>query len=236
MEIDEINQNKKRQIIELILVVGVAFYQSIIISIQSIFTDKPVYSYSQLGFFTFLISYVNVALSIFLMLYVLKRQGKTILNIGVIFPVTRKDLGHSICLILICSLASALPRLLLYHISPDWYNQAIHPRNLDFMRSDYLGYLFLYVILIPLKEELIVRGYTMEQMMEISNRKNIAILISVGIQFSYHLYQGIPSAITLIPTFLIFAVYYSRSGNLNPIILAHIAIDLLGLSHLRNGN
>jgi membrane protease YdiL (CAAX protease family) len=59
----------------------------------------------------------------------------------------------------------------------------------------------------------------------------VSILISVGLQTSYHLYQGLPNVPSLAVSFLIYSIYYSRYGRISPVILAHLYVDAFALLH-----
>jgi hypothetical protein len=56
----------------------------------------------------------------------------------------------------------------------------------------------------------------------------------VGLQTSYHLYQGLQNVPSLAVSFLILSVYYARCGRILPVILAHLYFDLFAL--LRSGH
>jgi membrane protease YdiL (CAAX protease family) len=75
-------------------------------------------------------------------------------------------------------------------------------------------------------EELIVRGYLMTEIKRLTGSIFFAVLCSVGVQISYHFYQGGPLAISHIGTFMLFAVFYAKTNRILPPILAHSAIDL----------
>jgi membrane protease YdiL (CAAX protease family) len=85
----------------------------------------------------------------------------------------------------------------------------------------------LYVLLTPLFEELIVRAYVMTEVGRLAKSSAIAVLISVLLQTSYHLYYGWYGAVSLAFMFLVFAVYYSRTRDVFPVIVAHAALDYL---------
>lgn len=57
-----------------------------------------------------------------------------------------------------------------------------------------------------------------------------AVNISTGIRLSYHLYQGVAGVLALVPTGLLFAIWYVRTRQLWPLIVAHAIWDFVGLS------
>jgi len=58
-------------------------------------------------------------------------------------------------------------------------------------------------------------------------------MISVGVQVSYHFYQGWIMALGYIPLFAVFAVYYKKTGRAWPLILAHMVFDLIAVLRMR---
>jgi membrane protease YdiL (CAAX protease family) len=78
-------------------------------------------------------------------------------------------------------------------------------------------------------EELIVRGYLMTEVRRLSGSSLFAILCSVAVQVSYHLYQGGPMALSYVGGFMVLAGYYAKTNRILPPILAHIALDLNSL-------
>jgi membrane protease YdiL (CAAX protease family) len=57
-----------------------------------------------------------------------------------------------------------------------------------------------------------------------------AINISAGIRLSYHLYQGVAGVLGLVPIGLLFGVWFARTRQLWPLIVAHAILDFLGLA------
>ncbi len=89
-----------------------------------------------------------------------------------------------------------------------------------------------FILLNPFFEELIVRAYLMTEVRDLTGSSALAIAISVIAQFSYHLYYGWAGAISLSFQFLIFALYYARSRNILPVIVAHGLFDIYGMARL----
>jgi len=88
---------------------------------------------------------------------------------------------------------------------------------------------FAFVCLNPFFEELIVRGYLMTEIVELSGKGGLAIVLSTAIQMSYHTYQGLANCIALATIFTAFSVYFLRSRRLAPVVLAHLCIDAFAL-------
>lgn len=60
----------------------------------------------------------------------------------------------------------------------------------------------------------------------------LAVVVSVLVQFSYHLYYGWVGALSLCFPLVVFALYYAHSRRALPVILAHEFFDILGLIHI----
>ena len=81
----------------------------------------------------------------------------------------------------------------------------------------------------PFFEELIVRAYLMSEIRSLTGSWSLAVIVSVAVQTSYHLYYGVEQALGLGFLFLVFAIYYARTRKALPIIVAHGIFDLLAL-------
>ena len=76
-------------------------------------------------------------------------------------------------------------------------------------------------------EELFVCAYLMTAIRRIDGRSWWpAIHISTAVRTAYHLYQGGFVVATIIPTGLLFAWVYARTGRLWPLVLAHAILDI----------
>jgi membrane protease YdiL (CAAX protease family) len=80
-------------------------------------------------------------------------------------------------------------------------------------------------------EEVFVAGYVITALTQARGTWT-AVNVSTVIRLLYHLYQGPLALITIIPIGLIFGHFYARTRQLWPLILAHILIDIIGLSAL----
>jgi membrane protease YdiL (CAAX protease family) len=89
-----------------------------------------------------------------------------------------------------------------------------------------------FFLLNPFFEELIVRAYLMTEIADLTGSSALAVVVSVLVQFSYHLYYGWVGALSLCFPFVVFAIYYAHSRRALPIIVAHEFFDILGLIHV----
>ena len=82
-----------------------------------------------------------------------------------------------------------------------------------------------FVLVNPVFEEVIVRSYTMTEIIALGGGPALAVVVSVAIQMSYHLYQGVLNSVILATTFTVFSVYFVKTRRIMPIILAHLFFD-----------
>jgi hypothetical protein len=87
------------------------------------------------------------------------------------------------------------------------------------------GLSIAFICLNPFFEELIVRGYLMTEIVELGGSGALAIVTSVAVQMSYHLYQGFTNGIVLATIFAVFSIYFWKTGRLAPVVLAHLCVD-----------
>jgi uncharacterized protein len=78
-------------------------------------------------------------------------------------------------------------------------------------------------------EELFVAGYIIAVLAPIRGMWT-AINVSTGIRLLYHLYQGPIGVITIVPLGILYGYVFARTRQLWPLIVAHIVIDVVGLS------
>lgn len=75
-------------------------------------------------------------------------------------------------------------------------------------------------------EELIVRAWVITEVARLTRKTWIAVGVSVSVQISYHFYQGVPMALSHIPLFTLYALFYVRTRLILPVALAHALQDL----------
>src|SRR4051812_40488187 len=79
-------------------------------------------------------------------------------------------------------------------------------------------------------EELFVAGYIITVLAPVRGVWT-AINVSTGVRLLYHLYQGPIGILTVVPLGLLWGWTYVRTRSLWPLILAHIAIDVVALAY-----
>lgn len=98
-------------------------------------------------------------------------------------------------------------------------------------RSVPLAAAIAFVIVNPVFQEVFVAGYTITVLKD-TRGEFFAFNASIAIRLLYQLHQGVLGVITVIPLGLILAFWYTRTGKLWPLIVAHAALDVVGLMQL----
>ena len=80
-------------------------------------------------------------------------------------------------------------------------------------------------------EELFVAGYIITAL-GATRGMWTAINVSTVVRLLYHLYQGPLGIVIIVPMGLLYGYVYARTRQLWPLILAHVLIDIIGLSAL----
>ncbi len=167
--------------------------------------------------------------------YVLFRQGRGLSAIGL--SLSWKTIPASAALFGVAFYASRWWGLLLglVYRAVTGLPLHLHHANVGFIHGRDQGWslplLLIYVLINPIKEELIARAYVMSEVRFLTGRWWAAILASVALQVCYHFYQGMFAALSYSALFLVFALYFARTRLILPVILAHLYFDLLALGH-----
>ena len=190
---------------------------------------------TELGFLDMLQDYpqlqyilcLHESIALGVLAYVLLQQRRTLRDIGLQFKFS--DLGSGILLAIGGMLASLLAQGAAYTAQPGGVTTS-QSATADPASLGQLGLIAVFfVVLNPVFEELLVRGYFMSEVSFLTSRRWIPPVASTLLQGSYHLYQGIPSAIGVTACFLLWALYFKETRRLLPIILAHFLGDAYAL-------
>ena len=89
--------------------------------------------------------------------------------------------------------------------------------------------LFMISVVNAIAEELFVTGYVITALQP---RRGLwaAINVSVVLRLLYHLYQGPIGVLTSVPMGLLYGYLYSRTRQLWPLIVAHVALVIIALA------
>ena len=160
--------------------------------------------------------------------YVLWGQGRSWTNIG--WNLKWTDVPLSVGLVfgaIFATYVTVMPLQVFYRAYSGHY---LAPKSMHGLLGFGISALsFAFVCLNPFFEELIVRGYLMTEILDLGGKGVLAILISVAVQMSYHLYQGFLNCISLATIFTVFSIYFWRSRRIAPLVLAHLCIDVYAL-------
>lgn len=159
--------------------------------------------------------------------YVFSRRGLTFANLGLRW--SPRDIGVGLVVTGVSYVAYGLGSTLvqaMHHLVYGSFATSSTAKDF-FAHASILA--IPYLLLNPFFEELIVRAYLMTEVIELSGSSMLAVTLSVGIQFSYHLYYGWVVAISLSFLFLVFALYYKYARRALPVVVAHAFYDLYGL-------
>ena len=209
------------------IVLAVSILQFVVASFHYLIAGTPTRTSEQMGF-ALLNGILLEVTALFLLWFVLKQQGRDWGDIG--FKPSRLDIPTGIGLTIVALCATILPMLflqLVYLATAGHYLQARSVKGL--LGAGISGLSVVFVFINPAFEELVVRAYAMTEIMELGGTRTLAVLLSVGIQMSYHLYQGLLNCIALTAVFTVFSLYFVKTRKITPIILAHFCFDAYAL-------
>jgi membrane protease YdiL (CAAX protease family) len=224
--VSQLSLPKKLQ--HLILVLWISFALPIVGSTYYVFGGTPLSTTPMHQSYRLIEALIAELTALMALWYVMGRQGKTRTEIGWNFKVL--DILRALGLY-ITAIAIAVCILLPFqYICRAYTGHFLSAKPLHPLFGFGITFLSVaFTFLNPFFEELIVRAYTMSEVINLGGSRTLAVIVSVTIQISYHLYQGLFNVLALTITFTLFAVYYARTRRIMPVILAHLCSDLLGL-------
>lgn len=161
--------------------------------------------------------------------YVLRRSRRNFANLGLTWNLGEVGMGLLLALAEIFVTNAARPALEAGYRF--WTGEHYHSADVvGYVFAGQIFWTFLLLLVVPFFEEIIVRGYVMTEVVGLTGSMTLAVVVSVFIQGSYHLYQGWLPAVVLSLGCLISAIYYALTKKLLPVIVAHGATDLLALA------
>jgi hypothetical protein len=166
--------------------------------------------------------------SLLLLWYVITAQGKKWTDIGL--QIRLSDIPQGLLLYLASLIVAGFATVPVQHFYRSWTGHWLMPKDLHPLFGFGVSLLSIaYTCVNPFFEELIVRAYTMSEIRSAGGSMGVAIVASVALQMSYHLYQGAAHAIGLAAIFTIFSIYYAQTRKITPIVIAHLTMDALAL-------
>lgn len=173
---------------------------------------------------------IQEAACLMLVGYVLSRRRLKFSNLGLRWSVSGVVVGLLIAVIsyVVYGIGSALVQIGYRHM---FGTMASSPRSSQFFGHPSVMFI-PFSLLNPFFEELIIRAYLMTEVADLTQSSALAVMVSVAVQFSYHLYYGWIGAISISFLFLVFALYYARARQVLPVIVAHGLFDIYALIRL----
>lgn len=171
---------------------------------------------------------VHQAATLTLFLTLLKRQDRSVKDIGLAFHWL--DLPKGFGLFLLSYISMILVSGTFRYVYFFWRGSAPHFRDPRVIFGGASAILFvIYTIAAPIFEETLVRGYLMTELIGLSWPVSLAASASVALQISYHLYYGVGGALSVGAGFVVSAIYFAKSRKLMPVILSHFLWDLTAI-------
>jgi membrane protease YdiL (CAAX protease family) len=221
--------NRKLRSFELILVLFVAFAVSVSVSIYSVVSGANLYGANNASALNFAGVIQEVA-ALGVLFYVLFRQRRRPRDLGLSFKWT--DLPLSVGLAFVAMIAEIILWQLLSYgfIRATGHGLNANPKNVEFIASSFTIWTLILIIVNPFFEELIVRAYLITEVQSLTGSAVIAVVLSVTLQATYHLYQGVTSVVLYAALFAVFSIYYARTRRIVPVILAHFYFDFMAVA------
>lgn len=166
-------------------------------------------------------------LSLLLLVYVLSRRELRLRDLGLQW--SKRDIIPSFVVTILSGFAYIAGAVLLQLLHYGLFGTVSHGPHAERFFTDPTIAAVPFMLLNPFFEELIVRAYLMREIKALTGSTATSVISSVVLQASYHLYYGWLGALAIACLFLVFAVYYARSGRAVPVVIAHTAFDFYAL-------
>ena len=218
---------RRRRLLALGLVLFVSFGRAIFASAYSL-TGAMAEGDSEQNSARLIVALISETASLGVLWYVLSGQGRKWGDIGWNF--TWLDIPRGLTLVFSEMIATYLiwvPVQTFYH---SYFGYYLTPRSLHGMLDFGISGLSIAVVCLnPFFEELIVRAYLMSEIVDLGGSGVLAIFLSIAVQMSYHLYQGLANGIGLTVAFAVYSVYFWKTRRIAPIVFAHLCLDAYAL-------
>lgn len=218
---------RQRRLLALCLVLSVSFTQFIVSAFYYAIHPERAVHRSQLAIGWALITEIT---SLMMLWYVMSEHRRNWNEIG--WNPEWTDVLRGIGLIVLSRIGARLVTTCFQVSYRSYTGHYLQPRSLHGVIGGISAFSIVFVVVNPVFEEMIVRGFTMSEVTALGGSRNLAIFVSVLIQMSYHVYQGLLHCIALTVVFTVFSVYFSRSRKILPVVLAHFWSDAYGLFRL----
>jgi membrane protease YdiL (CAAX protease family) len=216
----------------LVAVLAIGFLRPIVVSVGSVLGWIQLHPATPRRFLFAIFFQIAGLVTLY---FALRDQGRKVKDIGLVIEPRLMEIGRAMGLFV----GVYVLRIVLYSVyaflNPlvPWLQGLGPHRNFDpavLFGSSVSLLPLLYAITNPFHEELLVRAFLITEVEGLYQSTVLAVIVSVALQTSYHLYQGLPLALSHIPTFLVFSLYYVRARRIFPVILAHLFMDISALA------
>lgn len=220
--------DRRQRLAGLLIVLCVAVLPLILISLLTVLGIKPETSDVYLKY-RITQSLLMQATSLALLAYVVRQNRQSWADFGLAFRLNDIVYGMLLWVAAVCCYSLVSPSILSFSEQVGWHRAAAYVPSLQSVGALALAYLTMS----PIFEEMIVRAFLMTETIALTGSSLLAIFVSVLVQTSYHLYQGIPYALSGAVIFLTFSIYYARTRRIIPVMVAHLIWDFWAyLSHM----
>ncbi len=180
-------------------------------------------SFDPYAFANNLIGDLTPLIPVLLVLHLFARGGEPLERLGLVFK--RRDLATG-CAIGLIGLVAAIVLTNLGRALGLPVHEIV-PVNPDASAS-YIVLFFVTSASAAIWEELIVNGYLLVRLDDLGWTANRALLLSAVVRASYHVYQGVPSALAIGVGGLVLGRIFQRTGRIVTPMVAHFAFDAIG--------
>jgi membrane protease YdiL (CAAX protease family) len=224
--------DRQMRVVEVLLLCAIAFAVPVLNSAYLFlnhFTESPVYPPSWVNWDWTIKTFRELSI-LALLWYVLQRRGKSFSSLGMTWKLG--DFAWSVVLFGFGMLAfrGVYNSIVYFGPVPVTVAEASLQAGRLLFGTGISSVTFLFQFVNPFFEELIVRGYLMTEIKALTRSVMLAVAISTVLQMSYHFYQGAAVALGEGATFLVFSIFYAKTGRITPVILAHLYQDVIATS------
>jgi membrane protease YdiL (CAAX protease family) len=222
-------RDRRMRWLEVVVVTSVAFLYPLLGSIHVMLMGRPTSPVA--GQYGFTMGLFLLCPPLLTLTYVLRRNGRTFRDIGLYW--SWGQVGMGVLLMLAALFSTAIFGLLLRQVLiATGFGDAVRAAAESVKHAWTRSMLFtpsgaLYLSIVPFFEEILVRAYLMTELIELTGSAAVAVVVSVLLQSSYHLYYGWVGATTIVFTFLPWALYFAKVRKALPTITAHWMYDML---------
>lgn len=166
--------------------------------------------------------------SLLLLWFILSGQNRSWRDIG--WNPTWSDIPYAFALILVTRICQMVINLWFQVFYRTISGHPLEPTTTRGLLEAGISVLTIALVVInPVFEELIVRAYAMSEMIALGRGPILAVLVSVVVQMSYHVYQGTLRGIALAVSFTLSSIFFLKTKRIVPVVLAHLWVDVYAL-------